>query len=124
MRTPAPRSVLPDGGTIPDKYTEAAGPAAISPALTWAYVRQRTVSFAVLAHDPDTALEKTPREFVHWIICNIAGTARGLPQGVRDEARLPDGCVQLKNSASKVGYVEWALLRRDLPTTTCLRYSL
>jgi phosphatidylethanolamine-binding protein (PEBP) family uncharacterized protein len=28
-----------------------------------------------------------------------------VPQGVPNEARLPDGAVQLKNSASKVGYM-------------------
>jgi Raf kinase inhibitor-like YbhB/YbcL family protein len=94
-----------DGGTIPDKYTEAARPAAVSPALTWSHVPDGTVSFAVLVHDPDTALDKTPAEFVHWIIFNIPATAHGLPQGVPYGSRLPDGSVQLKNSASKVGYM-------------------
>jgi len=94
-----------DGGTIPDQYTEAANTMAVSPQLTWTSVPSATVSFTVLVHDPDTALDKTPREFVHWIIFNIPGTARSLPGGVPNEARLPDGAVQLKNSAGRVGYM-------------------
>ncbi len=93
-----------DGGTIPDPYTQAAKPSAVSPALRWTNVPRGTVSFAVLVHDPDTALDKTPREFVHWMIFNIPATAHGLPQSVPNEARWADGSVQLKNSANQVGY--------------------
>ena len=101
LTTPA----FTDGGTIPDKYTEAAKTAPVSPVLTWTNAPVNTVSFAVFVHDPDTALDKTPREFVHWIIFNIPGTARGLPLGVPDDARLPDGSIQLMNSGNKVGYM-------------------
>ena len=44
------------------------------------------------------ALERTPKEFVHWMTFNIPGTAQGLPQAVPNDARLTDGSVQLKNS--------------------------
>jgi Raf kinase inhibitor-like YbhB/YbcL family protein len=94
-----------DGGTIPEKYTEAAKPTAVSPALTWTNVPDGTVSFAVLVHDPDTALDKTAREFVHWIIFNIPGSAHGLPQGMPNVAGLPDGSMQLKNSNNQIGYM-------------------
>jgi phosphatidylethanolamine-binding protein len=38
-----------DGGVIPDKYTQAAGPNAISPELKWSQVPAGTQSFALLA---------------------------------------------------------------------------
>ncbi len=36
-----------DGGVIPDKYTQAAGPTAPSPALSWSQVPPGTQSFAL-----------------------------------------------------------------------------
>src|SRR5881409_2730621 len=37
-----------DGGVIPDKYTQAAGASAVSPALKWSQVPPGTQSFALL----------------------------------------------------------------------------
>ena len=54
----------------------------VSPKLTWTYVPDGTVSFALILHDPDTSLMKKTDEVLHWMIFNIPGTANGLPEGV------------------------------------------
>ena len=61
-----------DGGIIPNKYTQAAeSGAAVSPHLTWTNVPDGVVSFALILHDPDTSLNKTTNEVLHWMIFNI-----------------------------------------------------
>jgi Raf kinase inhibitor-like YbhB/YbcL family protein len=75
-----------DGGVIPDKYTQAAGAMAVSPALSWSQVPPGTQSFVLLMHDPEPVLNKSPKmDITHWLVWNIPGTATGLkenfPQG-------------------------------------------
>jgi Raf kinase inhibitor-like YbhB/YbcL family protein len=95
-----------DGGIIPNRYTMAAdGGAAVSPRLTWTNVPDGTVSFALILHDPDTTLNHRTDEVLHWMIFNIPGTARELPEGVPAQAQLPDGSVQAVNTGKKVGYM-------------------
>ncbi|MGB6743550.1 MAG: YbhB/YbcL family Raf kinase inhibitor-like protein [Terracidiphilus sp.] len=94
-----------DGGIIPNKYTMAADGAAVSPHLTWDYVPDGTVSFALILHDPDTSLMKSTSQVLHWMIFNIPGTARELPEGVPAQAQLPDGSIQALNQGKKPGYM-------------------
>jgi Raf kinase inhibitor-like YbhB/YbcL family protein len=96
-----------DGGIIPNKYSMAATPGpGVSPALQWTNVPAGTVSFALIVHDPDTALRKSPEDVMHWMIFNIPGTAQGLPEGVAPgTAQLPDGSVQGKNFRQAAGYM-------------------
>lgn len=94
-----------DGGIIPDKYTQAAVGTAVSPRLTWTHVPAGTVSFALIVHDPDTSLMRTTNQVLHWMIFNIPGNARSLPEGVPAQAQLPDGAVQAVNTHKSVGYV-------------------
>jgi Raf kinase inhibitor-like YbhB/YbcL family protein len=102
LTTPA----FEDGGIIPNKYTQAAAPdAPVSPKLVWDHVPEGTVSFALILHDPDTTLMHTTDQVLHWLIFNIPGTARELPEGVPAVALLPDGSVQALNRAKKVGYM-------------------
>lgn len=98
-------SEFEDGGIIPNKFTQAADGAPVSPALTWTNVPDGTVSFALILHDPDTAVEKTTSEVLHWMVFNIPGTARELPEGVPAQAQLPDGSIQSLNQSKKVGYL-------------------
>src|SRR5712675_1079724 len=51
-------SAWEDGGVIPDKYTQAAGPTAPSPELKWSQVPMGTQSFVLLMHDPEPVLNK------------------------------------------------------------------
>jgi Raf kinase inhibitor-like YbhB/YbcL family protein len=83
----------PDGGQIPAKYTQAGDQ--VSPALTWANAPAATVSFVVHMHDPDAALNRGTDTQVHWLVWNIPGTAKGLPEGVMQGSQLPDGSRQI-----------------------------
>jgi Raf kinase inhibitor-like YbhB/YbcL family protein len=95
-----------DGGIIPNKYTQAAeNGAAVSPKLVWTNVPDGVVSFALILHDPDTSLQNTTNQVLHWMIFNIPGTARELPEGVPAQAQLPDGSIQALNTGKKVGYL-------------------
>ncbi len=84
-----------DGGVIPDKYTQAAGPTAPSPALSWSQVPPGTQSFAIIMNDPEPAIpaKSSKGDVTHWLIWNIPGTSTGLPEGVAN-GDLPDGSKQ------------------------------
>ncbi len=96
-----------DGGVIPNKYTQA-DPNPISPKLEWTHVPPGTVSFALILHDPDVAIQKKNDDVLHWMIFNIPGRTRELPEGIAGLARLPDGSVQALNQAKKIGYMGMA----------------
>lgn len=84
-----------DGGVIPDKFTQAAGPAAVSPALSWSQVPAGTQSFVLLMHDPEPVLNKGSKmDITHWLVWNIPATSTGLPEGV-PAGELPDGTRQV-----------------------------
>jgi Raf kinase inhibitor-like YbhB/YbcL family protein len=93
-----------DGGVIPGKYTQSVDKF-VSPELKWSNVPPNTVTFVLIAHDPDTALDKKVGDVLHWMAFNIPGTATGLPEGVPTTAMLPDGTVQAKNRRGLVGYL-------------------
>ena len=92
-----------DGAEIPAKYTQSV-PEPISPKLEWRNVPAGTVSFVLIMHDPDVALRKTTEDQLHWLVVNIPGSARELPENVPRSAKLPDGSVQGKNGGGVLGY--------------------
>ncbi len=99
-------SAFKDGDVIPDKYTQLAGPAAISPKLEWTNVPNGTVTFALILHDPDVAIQKKTDDVLHWMAFNIPGSARELAENVpTSSAMLPDGTVQAKNLRGAVGFM-------------------
>ena len=100
LSTPA----FADGSVIPNKYSQAE-PKFVSPKLEWSNVPPNTASFVLLVLDPDTALQKTTEEVVHWLAFNIPGTARELPEGVPVSSQLPDGTIQAKNRRGDNGYL-------------------
>jgi Raf kinase inhibitor-like YbhB/YbcL family protein len=67
-------------------------------------VPANTASFAIIVHDPDTAPDKSTSDVLHWLIFNIPGTARSLPEGLPMTEKLPDGTIQGKNFGKLVGY--------------------
>jgi Raf kinase inhibitor-like YbhB/YbcL family protein len=84
-----------DGGVIPDKYTQKAGPMAVSPELKWSQVPMGTQSFVLLMHDPEPVLNKSSKiDVTHWLAWNIPGTSTGLPENVA-QGELPDGTRQV-----------------------------
>lgn len=93
-----------DGGVIPDKFTGAV-PMPVSPKLDWSNVPDGTVTFTLIFHDPDAAVNKNPEDVLHWMAFNIPGTSRGLPGGVAEGASLPDGTTQGKNLRGTPAYM-------------------
>lgn len=87
-----------DGAQIPKKHT-ADGPDQ-SPSLAWTDPPPGTESFALIADDPDAPVGT----WVHWVMYNIPGSARELPEGVSPREKLPDGSLQGKNDFGRVGY--------------------
>src|ERR1700730_4991524 len=93
-----------DGGEIPSRYTQS-DPNAVSPKLDWTHVPPGTMSFALILHDPDVALQRKTDDVLHWMIFNIPGTATGLPGGVPANAKLDDGSINAKNLRGGVGFM-------------------
>ena len=50
-----------------------------SPAFAWTGAPGTTKSFALICDDPDVPM---PQPFVHWVIYNIPGAAKGLPANI------------------------------------------
>jgi len=92
-----------DGGVIPDRFTQKAGPDSPSPELNWTQVPMGTESFFLLMHDPEPVLNRGSKmDITHWMIWNIPGTSTGLPEGV-PQGDLPDGSRQISLRSS--GYM-------------------
>ena len=74
----------------------------LSPPLNWTEV-EGAEAYALVVEDPDA-----PRAhpFVHWMIWNIPGQARGLPEGLANAPRLttPHGAVQGENDNGSPGW--------------------
>jgi Raf kinase inhibitor-like YbhB/YbcL family protein len=99
LTTPA----FSDGSEIPQKYTQSVQ-SPVSPKLEWTNVPANTVTFVLLMHDPDVALQRKLDDVTHWLVFNIPGTARELPENVPPAAQSSDGMIQLKNQGGAVGY--------------------
>src|SRR6266404_9052000 len=70
-----------DGSIIPGKFTQSVKDY-VSPKLQWSNVPPNTVSFVLIAHDPDVALDRKIGDVLHWMAFNIPGTATSLPEAV------------------------------------------
>src|SRR5579862_5539790 len=94
-----------DGSEIPAKYTQSVE-TPVSPKLEWTNVPPNTASFVLILHDPDVALQKKTDDVLHWMIFNIPGSERELPENVPARtAQLTDGTVQAKNLRGQSGYM-------------------
>ncbi|HEY1009589.1 MAG: YbhB/YbcL family Raf kinase inhibitor-like protein [Daejeonella sp.] len=105
-QAPAPASLMSlsttafaDGAIIPVKFSQAAPGAApgegTSPALKWSDVPAGTQSFVLHMHDLDFVRNKTTDDQVHWLVWNIPGDSKGLPEGLPRGETLPDGSYQI-----------------------------
>ena len=86
------------GERIPSKYT--CDGSDVSPGLEWSDVAEGTRSFTIIADDPDAPVGT----WIHWVLYNVLGETRTLPEAVPPDANLPDGSRQGKNSWGRVGY--------------------
>jgi Raf kinase inhibitor-like YbhB/YbcL family protein len=95
---------IPDGSIIPPKYTQLSAKP-VSPRLEWTNVPAGVVSFVLIMHDTDAAPKRGTADNLHWIVINIPGDARGLPENVPADPELPDGTLQPKSLRGATGYV-------------------
>jgi Raf kinase inhibitor-like YbhB/YbcL family protein len=63
------------------------------------------VSFVLLLHDLDGAMNHRTDDVTHWLVYNIPGTATSLPEGISPAPELPDGSVQAPNQRKTPGYL-------------------
>jgi Raf kinase inhibitor-like YbhB/YbcL family protein len=89
LTTPA----WPDGGQIPAKHAQPGGE--VSPPLAWSNVPETAASFVLIVHDLDAVTAPGTDTTLHWLVWNIPGPARALPEGVPQGAVLPDGSRQI-----------------------------
>ncbi len=95
---------IEDGGIIPPKFTQLASHP-VSPELDWSHVPEGTVSFTLIMHDTDAAQKQATRDNLHWILINIPGALRMLPEAVPIAQMLPDGTIQPKSWRGAYGYL-------------------
>ena len=100
LSTPA----FEDGSVIPPKYTMAV-PNPVSPKLEWTNVPDNVATFVLILHDADIALQHKTDDILHWMVFNIPGTARELPEAMPATAQLPDGTIQAKSLRGTVGFM-------------------
>lgn len=87
-----------EGGKIPRKHT--CDGADVSPALAWSSAPPGTRSFALICDDPDAPMGA----WVHWVIFNLPGDARAVPEGAAPREKLECGAAQGVNDFGKIGY--------------------
>ena len=99
-----------DGGTIPLKYTQASedrqanGGLGVSPQFSWINPPQGTVSYVVHMHDMEVARNRTTEDQVHWLVWNIPGDAKELPENVPAGATIASLGGAMQTSASGPQY--------------------
>ena len=90
------------GGEIPSRFTCDGDD--VSPALAWSGAPEGTQSLALIVDDPDAPDPAAPkRVWVHWVLYNIAPTAKGVPEAVT-RASLGPGARGALNDWNRQGY--------------------
>ena len=86
----------PDGGQISTRHAQTGDE--VSPQLTWSNVPEGTASFVLIFHDVDAAIGNGTDDVLHWMLWNVPGTSRGIPEKVSQGSQLPDGTRQISAS--------------------------
>jgi Raf kinase inhibitor-like YbhB/YbcL family protein len=82
-----------DGGVIPVRYSQAGEEH--SPPLSWGDAPATTKSFVLVVRDIDAANNTGTGDFLHWLVWNIPGESRALPEGFPQGPQLPNGTRQI-----------------------------
>jgi hypothetical protein len=72
----------------------------ISPPMQWTDPPEGTMSFALIADDPDAPVGT----WVHWVLYNLPADTSSLPEAFLSDADLPDGSKNGENSWGRLGY--------------------
>ncbi len=91
-------SAFKEGELIPSKYTCDGDD--ISPQLSWSGAPENTKSFALINDDPDAP----SGDWVHWVIFNIPGSVKELPENIPHDKILDNGTKQGTNDFGQIGY--------------------
>jgi Raf kinase inhibitor-like YbhB/YbcL family protein len=91
---------FPDGGIVPPKFVSAGGNPSVLPAFKISGAPATAISYAVIFHDIDVALNQGTGDVLHWIAWNIPVSANGWPEG-----SLPPGSVQGNNMRGQANYM-------------------
>lgn len=83
----------PDGGQIPAKHAQPGRD--ISPPLAWSGGPDPAASYVLIVHDLDAPVGTGLDDALHWLVWNIPGSTKALPEGVPQGATLPDGSRQI-----------------------------
>jgi hypothetical protein len=90
------------GAAIPARYTCEGRD--MSPPLDWRGVPSGTKSLVLIVDDPDAPDPRAPKmTWVHWVLVNLPGDLKGLPEGVAAGA-LPAGTIEGVNDWKRTGY--------------------
>jgi Raf kinase inhibitor-like YbhB/YbcL family protein len=87
-----------DGGIVPPRYGCFGDN--VQPGFRLSNVPDGTVSFALILHDIDVALDGRVEDGSHWIVWNIPGRVRDIPEGA-----LPEGSVVGENVEERNAYL-------------------
>ncbi len=91
-------SAFAQGGTFARSYS--CDGRDISPPLSWENAPDGSESFVLICDDPDAPVGT----WVHWVLYNIPGGSRNLPEGLSSAPELKDGSLQGKNDFNRIGY--------------------
>jgi hypothetical protein len=91
-------SAFAEGESIPEVYS--CNGEDISPSLAWEGVPEGTESFALIVDDPDAPVGT----WVHWVLFDIPGDRRELPEGVPAQAEVPEMGRHGENSWGRTDY--------------------
>jgi Raf kinase inhibitor-like YbhB/YbcL family protein len=98
MRFELKSACFRENGPIAKKYTCDGSNASVS--LNWTDPPEDTRSFALIADDPDAP----SGTFVHWVLYDLPGDARGVEEGIPPKRVLDNGAKQGVNDFRKIGY--------------------
>jgi Raf kinase inhibitor-like YbhB/YbcL family protein len=83
----------PDGAPIPARHAQPGHD--VSPPLAWSGGPDTATSYVLIVHDLDAPVGNGLDDALHWLVWNIPGTTKTLPEGVPQGPTLPDGSRQI-----------------------------
>jgi Raf kinase inhibitor-like YbhB/YbcL family protein len=101
-------SAWPDGSEVPQKF---AGRGGMSPAFDFSWMQgtnpamapANLASYVVIFHDIENAPRGGEPDTLHWMIWDVPGTAKGIPEGL-PMGDLPDGTKQAATAIGRGAY--------------------